>query len=191
MLPQQRAASPADVSQSSAHRQASRSDKPCKGADVIAGPASDVEDAIVADAQALTKAQQLLVAAGRKDPTGDEIDATAQLLGEGADSAGIASLAKFAAAGRAIDVPLRVGAELVATTASPKETLARVEDRVRSGATDPQLEALLDGSAVSTRVAAASKGKESRVAKKPAAASVKQAGTPAKSSSTKNKTAGK
>ena len=152
---------------------------------------SDIEDAIVADAEAMTKAQRLLVAAGRKDPIGDEIDATAQLLGEGADSAGIASLAKFAAAGRSIDVPLRVGAELVATTTSPTETLARVEDRVRSGATDAQLEALLESSATPMRVAATSKGKESRAAKKPAATSVKQAGTPAKSSSTKKKAAGK
>jgi len=136
---------------------------------------ADIEDAIVADAEAMGKAQQLLVAAGRREPTADEIDATAQLLGEGADSASIASLAKFAGAGRPVGVPLRVGAELVATSESPKETLAHVEDKVRGGATDAQLEQLLDAPA--PKVAAApKKAKETTVAKK-STANVHQAGT--------------
>ena len=139
---------------------------------------ADIEDAIVADAEAMGKAQQLLVAAGRKEPSAEEIDATAQLLGEGADSASIASLAKFAAAGRAVSVPLRVGAELVATSASPQETLTRVEDKVRSGATDAQLEQLLDAPA--QRVVAGAKRASKTVAKKSAATNVHQAGTAAK-----------
>lgn len=139
---------------------------------------ADIEDAIVADAEAMGKAQQLLVAAGRREPSAEEIDATAQLLGEGADSANIASLAKFAGAGRAVSVPLRVGAELVATSASPKETLARVEEKVRGGATDAQLEQLLDAPA--SKVAAAPK-KPATVAKKSTATNVRQAGTATKS----------
>jgi RNA polymerase sigma factor (sigma-70 family) len=155
---------------------------------------SDIEDAIVADAEAMGKAQQLLAAAGRRDPSAEEIDATAQLLGEGADSASIASLAQFAGAGRAVSVPLRVGAELVATSASPKETLAHVEDKVRGGATDAQLEQLLDAPA--QKLAAAPKNtKATTVAKKASATNVRQAGTAAKStaapSKTKKKTAGK
>ena len=156
---------------------------------------TDIEDAIVADADAMEKAQQLLVAAGRREPSADEIDAAAQLFGEGADSASIASLAQFAGAGRAIGVPLRVGAELVATSESPHETLARVEDRVRGGATDAQLEQLLD--APTRKVAAAGKGtsKETMVAKKPATTNVHQAGTTATKSTTpskaKKKTSGK
>lgn len=148
---------------------------------------SDIEDAIVADAEAMGKAQQLLAAAGRREPTAEEIDATAQLLGEGADSASIASLAKFAGAGRAVGVPLRVGAELVATSASPQETLARVEDKVRGGATDAQLEQLLD--APPQKVAAASKKpKATTVAKKPTTTNVRQAGAAAKSTTpNKNK----
>ena len=155
--------------------------------------ASDIEDAIVADAEAMGKAQQLLVSAGRKEPSADEIDDAAQLLGEGADSASIAALAKFAAAGRSIGVPLRVSAELAATTSSPKETLARVEDRVRSGATDAELEQMLTEPASSKRVAASSreKGKDPHLAKAKSGTSVKQAGTPAttQSSTTKKKKA--
>ena len=153
---------------------------------------ADIEDAIVADAEAMGKAQQLLVAAGRREPSAEEIDATAQLLGEGADSASIASLAKFAGAGRAVSVPLRVGAELVATSASPRETLARVEEKVRGGATDAQLEQLLDAPAA--KVAAASKKtKPTTVAKKASATNVRQAGTAktATPSKTKKKTTAK
>jgi hypothetical protein len=144
---------------------------------------TDIEDAIVADAEAMGKAQRLLVAAGRHQPTADEIDAAAQLLGEGTDSASVGALAKFAAAGRSIDVPLRVGAELVATSSAPRETLARVADRVQSGASDAQLEAMLDAPPV--RVASREKGKggESKTATK--AGSVRQAGKPAKKPSPK------
>jgi hypothetical protein len=143
---------------------------------------SDIDDAIAADAEAMGKAQKLLIAAGRKEPTGEEIDAAAQLLGEGADSASIASLAKFAGAGRAVGVPLRVSAELAATAASPRETIARVEDRVRGGATDAELEQMLTEPASTKAVASSSKpkGKESRVANTKSATTVKQAGTPAK-----------
>jgi RNA polymerase sigma factor (sigma-70 family) len=145
---------------------------------------SDIEDAIVADAEAMGKAGQLLTAAGRREPTLPEIDAAAQLLGEGADSASIGALAKSATATRSLETPLRVSAELVATTEKPADALTRVEDRVRKGASDAQLEQLLDDA-------------PRRVASKPkasSAGSVHQAGTPAKStppSRTKKKGAGK
>lgn len=151
-------------------------------------PSSDIEDAIVADAEAMGKAQRLLSAAGRRSPTADEIDAAAQLLGEGADSASVGALAKFASAGRSIDVPLRVGAELVATSAAPRETLARVEDRVQGGASDAQLEAMLD--TAPPRVVASASGKGSGATKTAAkAGSVRQAGAPARKAAHK-KTSG-
>lgn len=139
---------------------------------------SEIEDAISADAEAMGKAEKLLTASGRRYPSAEEIDAVAQLLGEGADSASIGAIAKFAAAGRSIDVPLRVGAELVATTSSPHETLARVEDRVRGGATDAQLEKMLDEAP--THATASAKSAAKQVAKKGSTTVVKQAGTPSK-----------
>ena len=145
----------------------------------------EIEDAIIADADAMAKAKQIFTAAGRRDPSAEEIDVAGQLLGEGADSASIGALAQFAAAGRPIDVPLHVSAELAATSSSPNETLARVEDRVRSGATDAQLEQMLNEPGKS--VAAKGKGKETSVAKHPASATVHQAGTPSKKSSAKKK----
>ena len=148
----------------------------------------DIEDAIAADADAMAKARQIFAAAGRKEPSAEEIDIAAQLLGEGADSTSISALAQFAAAGRPIDVPLHVGAELVATSTSPKETLARVEDRVRSGATDDQLEQMLN-EPVKSVAATKNKGKGTQVAKHSSSASVHQAGTPAKKSSSAKKKA--
>ncbi|HEY2853298.1 MAG TPA: sigma-70 family RNA polymerase sigma factor [Gemmatimonadaceae bacterium] len=146
----------------------------------------DIEDAIAADAEAMARARQIFTAAGRKDPNAEEIDVAAQLLGEGADSASISALAQFAAAGRPIDVPLHVGAELVAMSSSPKEMLARVEDRVRSGATDDQLEQMLNEPARSA-TASKAKGKPTQVAKHTPSANVHQAGTPSKKSSSKKK----
>lgn len=148
----------------------------------------DIEDAIAADAEAMGKAEKLLIASGRRDPSAEEIDAVAQLLGEGADSASIGAIAKFAAAGRSIDVPLRVGAELVATHSSPRETLARVEDRVRGGATDAQLEKMLDETPARVVASAKSKSSAKQVAKKGSTTAVKQAGTPAKSAATSKAT---
>jgi RNA polymerase sigma-70 factor, ECF subfamily len=146
----------------------------------------DIEDAIAADADAMAKARQIFTAAGRRDPSAEEIDVAAQLLGEGADSASVSSLAQFAAAGRPIDVPLHVSAELAAGSVSPNETLARVEDRVRSGATDAQLEQMLNEPAKS--LATAAKGRETKVAKHPSSSSsVHQAGTPSKKSSSAKK----
>lgn len=146
----------------------------------------DIEDAIAADADAMAKARQIFAAAGRRDPSADEIDVAAQLIGEGADSASIGALAQFAAAGRPIDVPLHVGAELVAMSSSPNEVLARVEDRVRSGATDAQLEQMLTDPARSV-AASKSKGRGAQVAKRTSSASVHQAGMPSKKSAPKKK----
>jgi len=146
----------------------------------------EIEDAIAADADAMAKARQIFTAAGHRDPNAAQIDVAAQLLGEGADSASISALAQFAAAGRPIDVPLHVSAELAAASTSPNETLARVEDRVRSGASDAQLEQMLNEPAKS--VAAKGKGKQTQVAKhSSSSASVHQAGTPSKKSTASSK----
>ncbi|MBW8840119.1 MAG: hypothetical protein JF602_09765 [Gemmatimonadetes bacterium] len=64
---------------------------------------------------------------------------------------------------------------------SPRETLARVEDRVRGGATDAQLEKMLDEAPTRVATRAKSTSPTNQVAKKGPTSTVKQAGTPAKS----------
>ena len=143
----------------------------------------EIEQAIAADADAMERSGALLTASSRRDPNGEEIDAAAQLIGEGVDSTSIALLAKAAPANRSLEIPLRVSAELVARKTAPQEAMLRVTERLNSGATDAQLEKLLDERP--TAVASQSKGtKESTVAKHLSTTDVRQAGAPAKSKTT-------
>jgi hypothetical protein len=146
---------------------------------------TDIEDAIAADADAMAKSSALLTESARRDPNAGEIDAAAQLLGEGADSTSVAALAKAAAPNRSLEVPLRVSAELVATSATASDALSRVAARLRDGATDSQLEHLLDERSATTASKSTPK-KPAAVAKTSSTTSVRQAGAPAKpSTSTK------
>jgi hypothetical protein len=145
----------------------------------------DIERAIRAESERMSKAGELLVAADRRDPSGAEIEAGAELLGHDADTAAVGTLARSAPANRQLDVPLRVSAELIADNVTPHDALARVQDRLRSGATDAQLEHLLDESTARLASQSKGKGKESRVAKGSSAAGVRQAGAPAKTHATK------
>ncbi|HEY2379297.1 MAG TPA: sigma-70 family RNA polymerase sigma factor [Gemmatimonadaceae bacterium] len=138
----------------------------------------EIEDAIAADADAMTKSSVLLAAATQRDPSGAEIDAAAQLIGEGVDSTSIAALAKAAAPHRSLEVPLRVSGELVATSIGATDALSRVAARLRDGATDSQLSHLLDDASATL----AGKGKKPPVVAKSSTsnATVRQAGSPAK-----------
>ena len=144
----------------------------------------DIEQSIAADADAMERGGQLLTAAGRRDPSGAEIDATAQLIGEGVDSATIAQLVKASPANRPLEVPLRIGAELVALNTVPNEALLRVAEKVNSGASDAQLEHLLDERPAVVATQSKGKKKESSIAKTGSTTDVRQAGTPVKSHST-------
>jgi len=144
----------------------------------------EIEQAIAADADAMERSGALLTASSRRDPNGEEIDAAAQLIGEGVDSTSIALLAKAAPANRSLEIPLRVSAELVARNTTPQEAMLRVTERLNSGATDTQLEKLLDERL--TAAAGQSKGKkEATVAKHTSSTTdVRQAGAPSKSKTT-------
>jgi hypothetical protein len=102
------------------------------------------------------------------------------LLGEGADSTSIAAVAKAAAPNRSLEVPLRVSAELVATGSGFSDALSRVAAHLRDGATDSQLEHLLDERPAT--VASGSSKKLASVAKTSSTANVRQAGAPSKTS---------
>jgi RNA polymerase sigma-70 factor, ECF subfamily len=144
----------------------------------------EIEQAIAADADAMEKSGELLTASAQRDASGAEIDAAAQLLGEGADSASIAALAKSAPANRSLEVPLRVSAELMATSSASHDALTRVAERMRAGASDAQLEHLLDEQPAVVASQPKAKKKETTVAKSSSSTDVRQAGTPAKSRTT-------
>src|SRR5437868_3384381 len=152
----------------------------------------DIERAIAGEAERMRRAHMLLAAADRREPSDGEIVAAAELLRRDTDTAGIGALARSVPANRALDVPFHVSGQLIASDMSPHDALARVQERLRSGATDMQLEHLLDEPV--TRVAAqkSGKGKASRVSKSTSSATVRQAGAPAKTHTTKprHKTSG-
>lgn len=142
----------------------------------------NIVDAIAADADAMARSSAMLAASTRRDPTAGEIDAAAQLLGEGVDSMTIVTLAKAASPSRPLEVPLRVGAELVATTSGSSDAMSRVAARLRDGATDSQLERLLD-EPLATLASKGGTKKPTNVAKTSSATNVRQAGAPKSSSS--------
>lgn len=141
--------------------------------------AKDIAHAIAGEAARMERVGELLVAADRRDPGAGEIDAGAELLRNGGDSASVGDLARSAPANRSLDVPLRVSSELVAANVTAHDAVGKVQARLRDGATDAQLEHLLDEAP--TRVASQTKGKDSRVAKTASSSGVRQAGVPAKS----------
>jgi hypothetical protein len=70
---------------------------------------------------------------------------------------------------------------------TPRDALSKIEERLRAGATDAQLERLVDDAAARTAAKSKGKGKEPRVAKGASSGTVKQAGTPTKAKTTKKK----
>ena len=143
-------------------------------------PSKEIVDAIAADADAMARSSAVLARSARRDPTAGEIDAAAQLIGEGVDSTSIAELAKAASGSRSLEIPLRVSAELVAMNNGSSDALSRVAARLRDGAADWQLEHLLDEPASVVATTPRTK-KSSSLAKTSPTTSVRQAGTPSKS----------
>jgi hypothetical protein len=143
--------------------------------------AKEIERVIAAEAEHMARASALFAAANRREPTAEEIAAGAALLARDADSTGIPAVARAAASSRSLAVPLQVSAELISHDVAPRDALGKVEERLRAGASDAQLERLVDEMPARAVAKSRGKGKESHVAKSSSAANVKQAGVPAKS----------
>jgi RNA polymerase sigma-70 factor (ECF subfamily) len=142
--------------------------------------AKEIERVIAAEAAHMARASALLAAADRRDASADEITAGAELLARDADSTTIPAVAHAATPSRSLAVPLRVSAELIADEMAPRDAIAKVQERLREGASDAQLERLADEAAARALAKTKGKAKETRVAKNTSTATVKQAGSPAK-----------
>jgi RNA polymerase sigma-70 factor (ECF subfamily) len=141
-------------------------------------PAKDIEHAIAANVDRMTRAKQLLAGAGRAAPSDGEITAAAEVLRRGGDSATVVGLTKPVPARRSVAVPLEVVAELVGSGMAPADAIERVVTRVHNGAPDLALENWADETVV--RLAASrpkEKGKATTVAKHGATTDVHQAGS--------------
>jgi RNA polymerase sigma-70 factor (ECF subfamily) len=146
----------------------------------------EIDRVIAGESARMTRASAMFASVDRREPTGDEITAGAELLTHDADSTSIPAVAKAASATRSLAVPLRVSAELIASNVSAHDALAKVQERLRAGASDAQLERLADDAATRSLAKGKGKGRETHVAKSSSStASVKQAGTPAKGKASK------
>jgi RNA polymerase sigma-70 factor (ECF subfamily) len=146
----------------------------------------EIDRVISAESAHMARASALFAAADRRDPSADEITAGAELLARDADSTGIPAMARAASGSRSLAVPLRVSTQLIASAVPARDALKRVEERLRAGASDAQLERLADDAAA--RLAAKTKTKETHVAKRSSSsAAVRQAGAPVKPKPTKKK----
>ena len=155
-------------------------------------PPKDIERAIIVEASRMRKAHDLLFAADRQEPSDGEIIAAAELLGRDSDTTGITALIRSVPSNRTLEVPFRVSDQLIAADVPTRDALTRVQDRLHAGASDAQLERLLDEPV--TTVASHTKGKATptHAAKAASGATVRQAGVPSKSRTppTKRKTPG-
>jgi hypothetical protein len=106
--------------------------------------AQDIERAVGAQAERLEAARTALAEAKGRRPSGDEIEAAADAMRRGVDGGAVAELAKDAASGRSLAVPLYVLGSLVARGLSPDQALSAVADRLRSRASDEQIAQLPD-----------------------------------------------
>jgi type II secretory pathway component PulK len=98
----------------------------------------------------LDQGNRVLRAAGRAEPSADEIDAAATALGRGVDPGAVSELAGSAPSGRSLAVPLLVLASLVDRGLPVDNAMQQVLARVASRASDRQLEQLADGRGLTT-----------------------------------------
>ena len=102
-------------------------------------PPAEIERAVMAQEQRLEKSKANLMGAQNREPSGDEIEAGAEALRQGADGKSVSELAKSAPSGRSLAVPLHVLGSLVARGLPSDEALAKVLERLNARAEDAQL----------------------------------------------------
>jgi len=147
--------------------------------------AKEIDRVIAGESARMARASAMFASVDRREPTAEEIAAGAQLLARDADSTSIPAVAKAASTTRSLAVPLRVTAELIGSDLTAHDALIKVQERLRAGASDAQLEHLADDAATRSLAKVKGKGKETHVAKSSSAATVKQAGAPAKAKASK------
>ncbi|HEX9054618.1 MAG TPA: hypothetical protein VF830_06905 [Gemmatimonadales bacterium] len=105
-------------------------------------PPARIETAVADEAADLAAARDALVAGGRPGATDDELDAAGTALGKGVDGHQVSQLARSAASGRSLAVPLFVISSLVDRGLPSDEALRRVLARLEAKASDGQLAGL-------------------------------------------------
>jgi hypothetical protein len=104
--------------------------------------AANIERSVNEQAARMETARNALASGRGAAPAGDEIEAGAEAMRKGVDAASVALLAKSAPSGRSLAVPLFVIGSLTDRGLSSDQAMQRVLARLRSRASDADLEAL-------------------------------------------------
>lgn len=139
------------------------------------GSAEMVLDRVSQFAGELGEAREALRRGGIERPSGDEIEAAADVISKGVDGADVSALAKSAPSGRSLVVPLTVVSSLLAADHPANKALAEVKARLDAGSSDSEIKGM--ASAASGRKPAVT-GRELAETKRPANAG-RPAGVPA------------
>jgi hypothetical protein len=103
---------------------------------------ADIARSVDEQFQRMRTTNTLLAEARGHTPSGDEIAAGAEALREGVDGRTISQLAQSAPSGRSLTVPLYVIGSLVDLGLPSSDALTRVQSRLKSHASDTDLESL-------------------------------------------------
>ena len=102
----------------------------------------NIERSVAEQAQRQAQAKSLLESARETPPSTDEVEAGAEAMREGVDGQDVSAIAKSAPSGRSLSVPLYVLGSLTSHGVASSDALARVKQRLSTGATDADLESL-------------------------------------------------
>lgn len=137
---------------------------------------ADIEKSVNEQADRMATARGLLDAKGH-EASGDEIEAGAEALRQGVDGKAVSALAQQAPSGRSLAVPLYVLGSLVNRGLPSDDALSRVSERLTAGASDADIQGMLDTPAAAHRPAET--GRELGAARRGAAGAGRPASIPA------------
>lgn len=142
----------------------------------------DIEKSVDDQIERMKTSKDVLQKARGKKPTGDEVDAGAEVMRRGVDGAKVSALAKAAPSGRSLAVPLYVVGSLMDRGLPSDSALRRVQQKLAARASDRELEGMPGKRANAAANKPAVTGQDLAATKKPAtpgAAAGRAGGPPA------------
>lgn len=102
-------------------------------------PARDIDRAVTAQAERLTRVQDALARVKNRRSSGEEIEAGAEAVRNGVDVSELVTLATSAPSGRSLAVPMHVLGSLVARGLPSKDALSVVLEKLEARAADAEI----------------------------------------------------
>jgi hypothetical protein len=142
-------------------------------------PASEIERAVVAQAERLERVQEALARVPSRRSSGEEIEAGAEATRNGVDVSELVELATSAPSGRSLAVPIHVLGSLVARGVPGKDALAAVLARLEARAPDTEIAQLPEQATTRPAGRPETTGRDLAGTKRPGSGGAPPAGVPA------------